>query len=106
MWLQNLIGSSLVATNLDVTIRLRLDAATKELWVAAAGGERKLSEWIRGRCNAALTERERYSAETSGEATPTGLLPPRGGVAKAPSSRSASASFRGPDPKPGPKLKK
>lgn len=40
---------------LDSVVRLRLSTEEKELWVDAAGGSRKLSQWIRDRLNAAVT---------------------------------------------------
>lgn len=58
-----------VATK-GVMVRVRVTAGQRELWLQAAGGKRRLSEWIRERCDAALTERdgtgssvERVSAE-------------------------------------------
>lgn len=90
-----------MATKLDVTIKLRLDVETKELWVEAAGGERQLSEWIRVRCNAALTETGGTDAKaTVGEQSrPCEGAPAPMRITAPPVSVSAERSFRGPDPK-------
>ena len=42
---------------LDGVLHLRLSTHEKVLWVEAAGGSRRLSQWVRERCNAAVTER-------------------------------------------------
>jgi hypothetical protein len=42
---------------LGARLALRVSEEEKELWVVAAGGERRLSEWVRERLNASLTER-------------------------------------------------
>jgi len=43
---------------LGAVLHLRLSTHEKELWVEAAGGPRRLSEWVRDRCNAGLGEGE------------------------------------------------
>ena len=42
---------------MDGRLALRVSLREKELWVSAAGGERRLSDWVRDRLNAAVTER-------------------------------------------------
>ena len=41
---------------LDGVLHLRLSTHEKVLWVEAAGGSRRLSQWVRERCNAAVSE--------------------------------------------------
>jgi len=41
---------------LDGVLHLRLSTHEKVLWVEAAGGSRRLSQWVRERCNAAVNE--------------------------------------------------
>ena len=43
---------------LDGVLHLRLSTHEKVLWVEAAGGSRRLSQWVRERCNAAVSEAE------------------------------------------------
>jgi len=49
-------GRLLVVATKDVVVRVRVDAATKELWVQSAGGDQLLSRWVRERCDAAVSE--------------------------------------------------
>jgi hypothetical protein len=50
---------------LDAVVRVRVDPETKDLWVEAAGGSRRLSRWVRERCNAAVTEGAAAVADSS-----------------------------------------
>jgi len=59
-------------------VALRVSLVEKELWVQAAGGSRRLSDWIRERLNSAVTERD--SAEVGdapAEPVVVAPLPPR-----------------------------
>ena len=58
VWLRFGVGCGrlLVVATKDVVVRVRVDAATKELWVQSAGGDQLLSRWVRERCDAAVSE--------------------------------------------------
>lgn len=45
-------------------VTLRMSDDEKEAWVEQAGGARKLSEWIRERCNGTLAERDKQDRST------------------------------------------
>jgi len=68
----------------DEIVKLRVTLREKELWVSAAGGERKLSDWVRGRLN---------DAAEDGAVEPGG----HGGVVVVPMNLSPSRDV----PKPG-----
>lgn len=55
-------------------VTLRVEDAEKALWVEAAGGSRKLSEWLRSLASAALTESNGESARQSGPVRASGSL--------------------------------
>ena len=67
VWLRFGVGCGrlLVVATKDVVVRVRVDAATKELWVQSAGGDQLLSRWVRERCNAAVSEGVGDSPERS-----------------------------------------
>jgi hypothetical protein len=50
VWLQLLVEGLDVATK-DEVVRIRCEADEKARWVEAAGGERKLSAWLRNLAN-------------------------------------------------------
>ena len=114
-----------VATK-DVVVRVRVDAATKELWVQSAGGERLLSRWVRERCGAVVSEGdgnppEGRRVESVGSTPTTAPSPsltaetcPAAAMSHKPGSTcplcrtvfpvvaaSVERVFGGPDPKPG-----
>ena len=84
-------GRLLVVATKDVVVRVRVDAATKVLWVQSAGGDQLLSRWVRERCNAAVTERDLGIAQV-----PEGVAAQEGkvqeGLRPDPASRSVTAA--------------
>lgn len=58
-------------------VKLRLTDLEKKDWIRAAGGSRKLSEWIRFVCNtAALSGGEELGSETGARALAVQVSPP------------------------------
>lgn len=104
-------------------VNVRVDDATRALWVEAAGGEMlTLSEWIRKACDARLGLADRFVdkplrldveepvGETAAVTAPTGTTGPSE-PESAPSAPTGTSpyperEFKGPDLKPEPRKKK
>lgn len=99
---------------LGARLALRVSEEEKELWVEAAGGSQRLSEWVRGRLNASLTERDQSREGSNGTLDSAVAAVPQGGGSteslsspafSAPRSVSDGFGMRNKDVTPDPKRK-